>query len=199
MRKTKKCIFGRDPKASYFMRETLIVQKVAYILASLFEGKWFSYLFSVLRKISYKLEKMEKIRVFSSSFYSLKNSERKKFDVVFGLKRSLRKLRKITETMNAIFGLGHEIYELEWKRKRNFWKKKLKFFWQKNESVVLDDGNFVGPKSSLYQCCSSRKRTVSVSVLRNMNYEREKVFRKNFCPFFPKNTKYEKKLTSFFG
>ena len=53
----KKCIFGRNPKASYFMTETLIVQKVAYILASLCEEELFSYLFSVLRKISYKLEK----------------------------------------------------------------------------------------------------------------------------------------------
>ena len=60
LRKMKKCIFGRNPKATYFMTETLIVQKVAYILASFCEGEWFSYLFSVLRKISYKLEKMEK-------------------------------------------------------------------------------------------------------------------------------------------
>ena len=35
------------------MTETLIVQKVAYILASLCEGEWFSYLL----KVSYKLEK----------------------------------------------------------------------------------------------------------------------------------------------
>ena len=44
------------------MTETLIVQKVAYIIASRCEGEWFSFLFSVLRKISYKLEKMEKIQ-----------------------------------------------------------------------------------------------------------------------------------------
>ena len=61
LRKLKKCIFGRNPKASYFMMGTLIVQKVAYILASLWEGEWVSYLFSVLRKISYKLEKNGKI------------------------------------------------------------------------------------------------------------------------------------------
>ena len=57
MRKMEKCIFGRNPKASYFMTETLIVQKVADILASLCEGEWFSYLFPVRRKISYQLEK----------------------------------------------------------------------------------------------------------------------------------------------
>ena len=82
------------------MTETLIVQKVAYILASLCEGEWFSYLFLVLRKISYKLEK------------NGKNSE-KNFDITFSLKRSLHKPRKIKETMNPIIGLGHEIDELK--------------------------------------------------------------------------------------
>ena len=82
------------------MTETLIVQKVAYILASLCEGEWFSYLVLVLRKINYKLEK------------NGKNSE-KKFDIAFSLKRSLHKPRKTNETMNPIFGLGHEIYELK--------------------------------------------------------------------------------------
>ena len=62
------------------MTETLIVQKVACILASLCEGEWFSYLFSVLRKISYKLEKMERIQkkffitLFSKKIQSEKNS-----------------------------------------------------------------------------------------------------------------------------
>ena len=57
LREMIKCIFGRNPKASYFMTEALIVQKVAYILASLCEREWFTYLFLDLRKISYKLEK----------------------------------------------------------------------------------------------------------------------------------------------
>ena len=62
------------------MTETLIVQKVAYIVASLCEGEWFSYLFSVLRKISYKLEKMGKIQknfftnLFAEKIQSKKNS-----------------------------------------------------------------------------------------------------------------------------
>ena len=106
----KKCIFGRNPKASYFMTETLIAQKEAYILASLCEGGWFSYLFSVLRKTSYKLKRMEKIFSF---LYLLKNPEQKNFNITFSLKRSLHKLRKINETMNPIFGLGHEIHELK--------------------------------------------------------------------------------------
>ena len=47
--KKEKCIFGRNPKASYFMTETLLVQKVAYILAVCLEGEWFLYLLSVSR------------------------------------------------------------------------------------------------------------------------------------------------------
>ena len=114
LRKMKKCIFGRNPKASYFMTETMIVQKVAYILASLCEGEWFSYLFSVLRKISYKLEKKwKKFRKIFSFIYLLKKSRAKKFRHHCSLKCSLCKPRKINETMNAIFGLSHEIYELK--------------------------------------------------------------------------------------
>ena len=124
MRKTKKCIFDRNPEASYFMTETLIVQKVAYIPASLCKGEWFSYLFSVLRKISYKLEKMEKLQknFFITSFAKKIQSE-KNFDITFSLKRSLHKSQKINETMNPIFGLGHEIYELKLKKTRNFFEK----------------------------------------------------------------------------
>ena len=53
------------------------------------------------------MEKVQKI------FFITKNPERKKFDITFSLKRSLQKTRKINETMNPIFGLGHEIYELK--------------------------------------------------------------------------------------
>ena len=113
--KMKKCIYGRNPKASYFMMETLIVEKVAHILASLCEGEWFSYLFSVLRKICYKLEK--KWKKFRKNFllvHLLKKIQgEKNFDITFSLKRSLHKPRKINETMNPIFSLGHEIYELK--------------------------------------------------------------------------------------
>ena len=107
----KKYVFGRNLKASYFMTEPLIVQKVAYLLASLCEGEWFSYLISVLRKFSYMFEKMEKIQnVYFSLLYLLKKIQSKKnFDVSFSLKRSLHKPRNINETMNPIFGLGHEI------------------------------------------------------------------------------------------
>ena len=96
------------------MTETLIVQKVPYILASLCEGEWFSHLFSALRKISNKLEKNGKnSENFFISLFAKKNPDRKKFDITFSLKRSLHKRRKSNETMNAIFGLGYEIYELK--------------------------------------------------------------------------------------
>ena len=57
------------------------------------------------------MEKMQK-KIFINLFAKKIQSE-KKFDFVFILKRSLHRPRKINETMNAIFGLGHEIYELK--------------------------------------------------------------------------------------
>ena len=46
--------------------------------------------------------------------YLLKNIQSEKnFDITFSLKRNLHKPRKFNETMNPIFGLGHEIYELK--------------------------------------------------------------------------------------
>ena len=106
------------------------------------------------------MEKNQK-KIFSL-LYLLKNQSEKKFDTIYSLKRSLHKPRKINETMNP------------------------KFFWQKNEAVILDDGNFAGPKSSLYLCCSSRKRTVSVSFISFEKYElgMRKNFSKIFCLLF---------------
>ena len=96
------------------MTETLIVQKVAYILASLCEREWFSYLFSVQRKISYKLEKKENIQKnFFITLFAKKIQVEQKLDITFSLKRSLHKPRKLKETMNPILGLGLEIYELK--------------------------------------------------------------------------------------
>ena len=141
-----------------------------------------------------KMEKFKKIYYF---ICEKKSEAKKKFDITFSLKRSLHKPRKINETMNPIVGLGHEIYELKLKRTKKFFRKKLKFFWQKNEGVILDDGNFVGPKSSLYLCCFSRKRTISVSFISFEKYElgMRKIFsEKLLSSFLPKNTKYEKKF-----
>ena len=62
------------------MTETLIVQKVIYILASLCEGEKCSYLFSVLRNVSYKLEKNGKNpQNFFLTLFAKINPERKKF------------------------------------------------------------------------------------------------------------------------
>ena len=63
------------------------------------------------RQIGKKMEKFQK-NVFMTLFAKKSKSE-KKFDITFSLKRSLHKPRKINETMNLIFGLGREIYELE--------------------------------------------------------------------------------------
>ena len=50
---------------------------------------------------------------FFITLFADENPERKKIDITFSLKRSLHKPRKINETMNLIFGLGYEIYELK--------------------------------------------------------------------------------------
>ena len=64
---------------------------------------------------------------------------------------------------------------------RNIFKK-MKYFWQKNEGVILDDGTFVDQISSLCLCCFSRKRKVSVSFISFEKYELR--MRKNFSKKF---------------
>ena len=46
---------------------------------------------------------------FFITFFAQKIQSEKKFDVTFSIKCNLEKLRTINETMNPIFGLGHEI------------------------------------------------------------------------------------------
>ena len=105
--KNKKCIFGRNPKASYFMTETLIVQKVAYIYAVLLERERFLYLFSVLRTMSYECEKNFRKNLLSS--FLPKNTEyEKNFDVIFKPKGSVWNACKLYETMDPVSGLGSE-------------------------------------------------------------------------------------------
>ena len=77
---------------------------------------------------------------------------------------------------------------------RNFFEKS-EVFWQKNEGVILDDGNFVGPKIAyVYAVLLERERFLYLlSVLRNMSYEGEKNFRNFFCSLFcPKTPKMKK-------
>ena len=126
-------------------------------------------------QIGKKLKKFRKI--FFITLFAKKNQSEKKFDTIYSLKCSLHKPRKINETMNP------------------------KFFWQKNEAVILDDGNFVGPKSSLFLCCSSRKRTVSVSFISFEKYELG--MRKNFSKvflssFLPKTSSMKKNFDNIF-
>ena len=102
----EKCISGKNPKVSYFMTDTLIKQKVAYIFASL----CFIYFYSSEKNQLQLGKKWQKIQKnFFINLFARKNPERKNFDVIFGLKRSLHKPPKINETMNPICGLGHEI------------------------------------------------------------------------------------------
>ena len=59
-------------------------------------------------------KKWKKFRKNFSLLYLLKKTQSEKnFDITFSLKRSQHKPRKLNETMNAIFGLSHEIYELK--------------------------------------------------------------------------------------
>ena len=88
------------------------------------------------------------------------------------------------------------------KKNQEMFKKNCNQFWQKNEGVICDAGNFVGPKSSLHPCYLSRKKMVSVSFVSFENYELK--LRKNFSTFFsasllPKKAKYEKKIDVNFG
>ena len=160
------------PKASFFMTETLIVQKVAYILASFSEGEWFSYLFSVLRKISYKLEKMEKnSEKFFINLLAKKIQSETILDITFSLKRSLHKPRKINEAMNPISVMR---YTSSSKREpRNFFKK-MKYFWQKKTkaSYLMTVLLLVQKEAYIYAVLLKRERFLYLlSVLRNMSYE----------------------------
>ena len=57
------------------------------------------------------MEKFQKN--FFITLFAKKIRSEKNFDITFSLKRSLQRPRKINETMNPIFGLGHEIVELK--------------------------------------------------------------------------------------
>ena len=69
------------------------------------EGEWFPYLFSVLRKISYKLEK---IQIFLKLSIAQKTGT-KKLNVTFSLKLSLQNTGTNYETMDSVSGLVPEI------------------------------------------------------------------------------------------
>ena len=193
-----KCIYGKNPKVSYFMTEALIVQKEAYKFASYCKGEWFS----VLRKSSYKLEKKWKNfrKYFSLPYLLEKIQSENHFDITFSLKRSLLKPRKINETMNPIFGFGHEIYELKQKRTKNFFLKKMKSFGRETKGPYLTTVTLLIQKIA-YICAVLLERErflYLLSGLRNMS-NLGKNFSEKFLSFFlPKNTKYEKKFDVIF-
>ena len=53
--------------------------------------------------------KWNKFRNFFITLFAQKIQSETNFDVIFSLNCSLSKPREINETMNPIFGLGHEI------------------------------------------------------------------------------------------
>ena len=81
--------------------------------AALCEGEWFSYLFSVFSSEKTQLEVGKNgnqfIIIFSLPYLFEKTETEKNFAVIFSLTRTLQKPRRINETINPIFGLGHEI------------------------------------------------------------------------------------------
>ena len=95
------------------------------------------------------------------------------------------------------------IYTSSSKTEQRIFLKKIKFFWQENEGVIVDDDNFVGSKSSLCLSRFSRKRTVSVSFI---SFEKYELPMRKFFPivflssfFGQKHRVWKKKLTSFLG
>ena len=97
-------------ESKFLITETLIVQKLAYILVLLGEGEWFSYLFSVLRKISYKLgKKIGKFQTFSSSLFFAQKNQNEKSSTTRRFERSQQSPRRNYETMDSVFVPGSEI------------------------------------------------------------------------------------------
>ena len=148
------------------MTETLIVEELAYILASHCEGEWFSYLFSVLRKLSYKLGKNGKIFKFLlHPFICPKKPELKKFDV---FKRSLPNPRTNYESMDSVFVLGPEIYKLSMKELRKFFQEKLSTFSRKTKASYLMKKTWLAQKN-LAVFLKEEWFLYLSSVLRNMS------------------------------
>ena len=109
-------MFGRKAMAEkYLMTETLIVEKLAYILASLCEGEKLLYLFLVLRKISHNLKKnMENFKIVFHPFSCPENQSKKSitkpwtaylFSVLRYRSSSIKELRKKVE--EGVIPNGH--------------------------------------------------------------------------------------------
>ena len=147
------------------------------------------------------MKKWEIFQISSSSLYLPRKAGAKKFDVIIGFKRSLLSPNTNYETMDCVFVLGLEIYGLKYKINRKKFQKN-KFFYQKNERDIRDDGNFVGTKPSLHPCCLSWGRMGSVPFFSFEKYELQ--MRKKFSTFFSslffaQKTKSEKNFDAIFG
>ena len=81
----------RKTKASYLMTETLLVQKLSRSHGLFLEREWFLYHSSVLRNISYELEKNVRL------FFAQKNQNEKQFDVFLGQNATYEVLVQFTK------------------------------------------------------------------------------------------------------
>ena len=105
-REMKKCIFGRNPKASYLMTNTWVVQKNLYPCC-LSWGRMASVSFVSFEK--YELQMKKNFRNFFKSLFLPKKRSRKKFfDAIFWWKCNLWNACILYETMNPVSGLGSE-------------------------------------------------------------------------------------------
>ena len=157
--------FWQKDEADILHDENFDSKKLDDVLVVLSEREWFPYLLSVLRNMRYKLEERQFLHLFF-----LKKLMKWIFDIIFRLKCSLRNPCTIYETMDSVFCLG---------------SKKFKYFWQKNEGVLIDERNFVGTNTSLHPCFTSWGRTVSISIFSFEKYalHKEKILTILFITF----------------
>ena len=105
-----------------------------------------------------------------SLLYLPKNTRAKKFRRHFSPKRILENPRTLFEIMNPYLFSVMRYSSSGIKEPRKAFKK-FKYFCQKNEGVILDEGTFVDPKSSLYPCSFSGGGMVSISFISIEKYE----------------------------
>ena len=133
---------AKKTKMSNLKTELLLVQNVEIIHAVNLEREWFLYLSSVLRNLSYELEKS--YRHFFLFFFVSKKPILKKIDVVFRLNSIQWNACTIYESMDPVFSLRSEIEGIEmkncqkWRFFQELFSKKHKktFFWNFNSTKM---------------------------------------------------------------
>ena len=143
---------------------------------------------------------METFRIFSSSIYLPNNTRAKKVDVIFTFTHSLLNPRTNYETMDSVFVLGPDIQDtdIQARVKKNWeiFSKKSSIFSRKTKASYLMTKTWLVKKAHILAICLEEEWFLYLSsVLRNMSYKWEKIFRHFFSSIFlPKKTKSEKKF-----